>query len=116
MYHIQNLKASSREYVYWRGVSGRSYVLHTENRDTFTLTGSELYLLTANGSASWVGTASDVIEDIGSREGFRAAMRNCTDVLRLEHTPQDDTERMKTAYDLKLGHGDDQTFRAAAIA
>ncbi len=103
-YAMKSWQSSPAPVVSWHGGSGRSYVLHTEDVASFSLTGNDIYVLTGEDGAEWVGTGGDVIGDSLSRARFRRALASCSSVLRLVETPQDDAERNRAAWDLENGH------------
>ena len=88
--------------INWRGQSGRYYTLAQQPRDSFKMSGHDLYVVAKDNQASWTGTADDLIVDQASRARFRHAMKVATSVLRLE-APADDVERMKIQWDLEGG-------------
>lgn len=103
-YEMKSWQSSPAPVVSWRGGSGRSYVLQTEDVSSFSLAGDDLYVLARDEGVDWVGTGGDIIADSLSRARFRVALACCTSVLRLADTPRDDAERNRTAWDLENGH------------
>ena len=95
-------RATSLTNTMWRGRSGRSYMLSQENLDRFHLEGSTLYILAFEGTALWVGSAHDVIEDCASRDRFKMAIRKCSEVYRND-TLLDESARQQMTWDLENG-------------
>lgn len=95
---------TSERAVSWRGRSGHSYAMVEERMDSFSLTDNALFVLVADNIPCWVGTATDVIEDSSSRARFRAALKACSSVFKLDVSLLDDVKRVATAWDVENGH------------
>lgn len=85
---------------HWRGRSGRSYDLVSENLDHFAMGDAALFLLAKGSHVLWVGSSDELVADPLSRTRFRLAL-DCADrAFRMPATVTA-AERLTTIWDLE---------------
>ena len=82
----------------WRGRSGQSYGMISENLERFAFIGAELYLIAKGNHVLWVGSTEELVADPMSRNRFRLAL-DCAD--RVFRVLSPGTERLTTIWDLE---------------
>jgi hypothetical protein len=85
----------------WRGRSGRFYALAPVPVASFSLSGTQLYLLAAHNRVLWVGTAAEVVGDASCRARFRTAL-SVADVAFEIAAPEGEIDRLTMAWDLEV--------------
>lgn len=86
----------------WFAGSGRCFKTEIEPMETVNFVDGRIYILVKDGSALWVGTEHELIEDQASRGRYRVAANDAAQILSLD-APEDPVQQVCLIADLAVG-------------